>query len=69
MGSINSGRPGGNPDIAKYAFRQKYDWNEPCSEQVSFRIPPSMKLAIKAGKIVDWAEVCRRALAEELAKP
>jgi hypothetical protein len=62
------GRPGGNPDLAKYHFQQKYDWDEPCSDRMQLRMPPSMKAAIKAGLIEDWQEVARKAIAEEIEK-
>ncbi len=62
------GRPGGNPDLVKYQFKQKYDWSEPCKEKMTLRLPSSMKAAIKAGLIEDWGEVCRRAIAAELEK-
>ena len=62
------GRPGGNPDLAKYHFQQKYDWDEPCSDRMQLRMPPSMKAAIKAGLIDDWQEVARQAIAAELEK-
>lgn len=62
------GRPGGNPDLAKYHFEQKYDWDEPCSEKMTLRLPPSMKEAIKAGMIEDWQEVARQAIAAALQK-
>lgn len=60
-------RPGGNPEITKYSFKQKHNWDEPCTERMQIRMPPSMKAAIKAGKIKDWQEVCRKAIAAELA--
>jgi hypothetical protein len=60
------GRTGGNPELKKYQFRQKYDWDEPCTERMQIRMPPSMKAAIKAGLIEDWQEVCRKAIAIEL---
>ena len=62
------GRPGGNPDITKYSFQQKYDWDEPCSEKMTLRLPPSMKAAIKAGVVEDWQEVARQAIAAEIEK-
>jgi hypothetical protein len=62
------GRPGGNPQLEKYQFEQKYDWDEPCSDKMTIRMPPSMKAAIKAGEIEDWQEVCRKAIAAELNK-
>ena len=64
--TMPKGRPGGNPDLAKYHFEQKYDWDEPCSERMQLRMPPSMKAAIKAGKISDWQEVARKAIAAAL---
>lgn len=60
------GRPGGNPEITKYSFQQKYDWDEPCSEKMTIRLPASMKAAIKDELIEDWQEVARRAIAKEI---
>ena len=62
------GRPGGNPEIKKYGFKQKYDWLEPCNEKMTLRLPASLKVAIKAGLIEDWQEVARKAIAAELEK-
>ncbi len=62
------GRPGGNPDLEKYQFQQKHDWDESCTERMQLRMPPSMKKAIKAGLISDWQEVARQAIAAELEK-
>jgi hypothetical protein len=62
------GRPGGNPDITKYGFKQKFDWDEPCNEKMTLRMPLSMKEAIKAGLIEDWQEVARQAIASEIEK-
>lgn len=59
-------RPGGNPDIKDYGFKQKYEWSEPCSEKMTIRLPPSMKEAIKKGEIEDWQEVARQAIAHAL---
>jgi hypothetical protein len=59
-------RPGGNPDLVKYHFKQKYDWNGPCNERMTLRLPSSLKAAIKAGLIEDWQEVARRAIAKRL---
>ena len=66
MITMPKGRPGGNPELEKYQFQQKYDWDEPCTERMTLRMPPSMKAAIKAGLIEDWQEVARRAIASEL---
>ena len=61
-------RPGGNPELKKYQFKQKHDWDEPCIERMQLRMPPSMKAAIKGGLIEDWQETARRAIAAELEK-
>lgn len=68
MGGKTSGRPGGNPELEKYQFQQKYDWPEPCDQKMTLRMPASMKAAIKAGLIEDWQEVARLAIAAELDK-
>ena len=65
-GKMPKGRPGGNPDLEKYQFQQKYEWEQPCSEKVSLRVPPFMKEAIKAGEIKNWQEVVRQAIAAAL---
>jgi hypothetical protein len=62
------GRPGGNPELEKYQFQQKYDWDEPCTERMQLRMPPSMKAAIKEGLIEDWQEIARLAIASEIEK-
>ena len=61
------GRPGGNPGLEKYQFKQKYDWNESCTEVLTLRVPPSIKQGIKDNKI-KWAEICRKAIAAEIEK-
>lgn len=60
------GRPGGNPEITKHSFQQKHDWDEPCNEKMTLRLPSSMKAAIKTGVIKDWQEVCRKAIAKAI---
>jgi hypothetical protein len=60
------GRPGGNPGLKDYQFEQKYKWDEPCSEQLVVRVPPSMKAGLI--KIDKWQELVRRAIAAELEK-
>ncbi len=62
------GRPGGNPEIKKYGFKQQHDWGEPCVEKMTLRLPSRLKAAIKAGLIEDWQEIARRAIAAELEK-
>ena len=63
---MSKGRPGGNPELEKYQFKQKYEWDQPCSEKISLRVPLFLKEAIKAGKIEDWQEVARQAIAAAL---
>ncbi len=59
------GRPGGNPDISKYAFKQKYQWSQSCTETLAFRVPPAMKSALKSEQL-NWQEICRKAIADAL---
>ena len=61
-------RPGGNPNLKKYHFEQKYSWDEPCTALKSLRLPPSMKAAIDAGKAEGWQEVARQAIAALIDK-
>jgi hypothetical protein len=63
---MSKGRPGGNPELERYQFKKKYDWDQPCSEKISLRVPPFMKEAIQAGEIDDWQEVARMAIAAKL---
>ena len=50
--------PKGNPEIAQYGF--KTDRSEPCTAQISVRIPPSLKAKLK--EVDNWQEVVREAL-------
>ncbi len=54
-------RPGGNPEIVKYGFKQKYEWDEPCSAKMTLRLPPSLYEQIK--QVPDWQEEVRQAIA------
>ena len=58
---MGKGRPGGNPEISKYSFKQKYDWDEPCSAKMTLRLPPSLYEQIR--QIPDWQEEVRQAIA------
>ncbi len=60
------GRPGGNPDIVKYGFKQQYEWDEPCSASIALRLPSSLSKDLK--KIPDWQELVRQAIAEIVEK-
>ncbi len=54
-------RPGGNPEIVKYSFKQKYEWDEPCSAKMTLRLPPSLYEQLK--QVPDWQEEVRQAIA------
>jgi hypothetical protein len=59
---MSKGRPGGNPDLEKYQFQPKYDWDEPCTAKMTLRLPPSLYENLK--KIDRWQEKTRIAIAE-----
>jgi hypothetical protein len=61
---MSKGRPGGNPELKKYQFQQKYDWDEPCTSRLVLRVPESMKLSLQ--EINGWQELVRKAIAERL---
>ena len=63
---MSKGRPGGNPELKKYQFAQKYDWDEPCTSRLVLRVPESMKLSLQ--EISGWQELVRKAIAAELEK-
>ena len=63
---MRKGRPGGNPDLKKYQFKQKYSWDEPCNRLISLKVPASMKNSLE--KINGWQEIVRQAIAAELEK-
>ena len=54
-------RPGGNPDIVKYGFKQQYDWDEPCSAKMTLRMPPTLYQELKT--VPGWQEKVRQAIA------
>ncbi len=66
-GTKGSGRPGGNPDLEKFQFKQKYDWDEPCTALVAVRVPPKISEEFK--KLPNWQERLRKAIARELEAP
>ena len=57
-------RPGGNPDISKYSFKQQYDWDEPCTAKMTLRLPPSLYENLK--QLDNWQEVARQAIAKAI---
>ncbi len=59
--SKGKGRPGGNPDIVKYSFKQQYEWDEPCSAKISLRLPPTLYEELKT--VPEWQEKVRKAIA------
>ncbi|MDJ0717025.1 MAG: hypothetical protein QNJ54_22880 [Prochloraceae cyanobacterium] len=64
MGNKNSGRPGGNPDIRKYAF--KTDRKESLTKQMNVRVAPSMLEKLQAQE--NWHEFVRQAIEKALAE-
>jgi hypothetical protein len=54
-------RPGGNPELKKHQFEQKYNWDESCSAKMTLRLPPSLYAEIK--KLPNWQEEVRKAIA------
>ena len=56
------GRPGGNPGLKKYQFKQKYNRDESCTSKMGLRLPPSLHEELK--KIPNWHEKVREAIAE-----
>lgn len=60
------GRPGGNPELEKYHFKQKYPWDEPCTAKATLRFPPYLLEELK--KIPNWQEFARQAIAAEIEK-
>ena len=60
------GRPGGNPELAQYEFKQQHSWSEPCKSSKTLRMPPLMAQFISEGAIPDWQEICRQAIASHL---
>ena len=61
---MGRGRPGGNPEIKKYGFKQQYDWDEPCTAKLTLRLPPSQYAKLK--ELENWQEKLREAIAELL---
>ena len=60
------GRPGGNPELAQYEFKQQHSWSEPCKSAKTLRMPPLMAQFITEGDIPNWQEICRQAIASHL---
>ena len=61
---MSKGRPGGNPEITKFSFKQKYDWGESCTERIAVRLPPT--LAKKLKDTENWQEFTRQAIAKAI---
>lgn len=64
-GTKTSGRPGGNPDIAKYGF--KTNRPEPLRESLQLRVSASMKEKLKNRE--NWQEFVRNAIEKALEEP
>ncbi len=58
------GRPGGNPEISKYGFKQQYHWDEPCTAKMTLRLPPSLYEKLKGFE--NWQEFARVAIAKAI---
>ena len=63
-GTKASGRPGGNPDIAKHGFKTKR--SEPLRENLQVRVTTSMMSQLKS--IDNWHEFVRQTLAVALTE-
>ncbi|MEO1801128.1 MAG: hypothetical protein AAFR62_12005 [Cyanobacteria bacterium J06629_2] len=61
---MSKGRPGGNPEITKFSFQQKYDWGESCTAKITLRLPPSLDEKLK--NIDGWQEFARQAIAKAI---
>ena len=61
---MSKGRPGGNPEIAKFRFKQKYDWGESCTQRIALRLPPTLERELK--EVKNWQEFTRQAIAKAL---
>ena len=55
-------RLGGNPDLKKYQFKQKYNWEESCKVTIGLRVPPDWKDKLYA--IEGWQEKLREAIVQ-----
>ena len=64
-GNQNSGRPGGNPELAKFRFTT--DRDEPLRERLQIRVPASMKQQLLTHE--NWQEFVRQAIAKALDEP
>ena len=64
-GTKASGRPGGNPDIAKYGFKVPED-REPYKYKFQIRITPTMKKLL--AEIDNPSDFVRSAIEEHLKK-
>ncbi len=63
-GTKSSGRPGGNPEIKKYGF--KTDRKHPLTESMSIKFDRPTKEALAAGKLPNWRDIAREAVAKAL---
>ena len=58
------GRPGGNPNIKDYGF--KTDREHPLNQSMTLRLDEPTKKALKSGKLPNWQEIAREAIAKAL---
>ena len=64
-GTKASGRPGGNPDIAKYGFKVTED-REPFNQKLQVRITPTMKKQLD--EMDNPSDFIRSAISEHLKR-
>ncbi|MBE9242878.1 hypothetical protein [Synechocystis salina] len=60
---MGRGRPGGNPDLKKHAFKTERE--VPCTAQISLRITPEQKEKLYA--VSNWREILRHKILEIIA--
>lgn len=64
-GTLDSGRPGGNPDLVKHQFKAKGD--EPLTQKLTLRLTESMMKYLKSlGK--GYPDFVREAIAEKIER-
>ncbi len=58
------GRPGGNPDLKNYQF--KTERKHPLTETMTIKFDRPTKEALTSGKLPNWREIAREAIAKAL---
>lgn len=60
------GRPGGNPDLKKHQFKTERKY--PLTESMTIKFDRPTKEALTSGKLPNWREIAREAVAKALAE-